>query len=50
MVWSGSEDGGDFVAQRIVVQPAVDETAEEATDEAAETADAESAIAAVTDA
>jgi hypothetical protein len=47
VVWSGSEDGGDFVAQRVVVEPAVDETADEATDEAAE---AEAEAAAVTDA
>ena len=30
MVWSASEDGGDFVAQRIVIQPAADETASDA--------------------
>jgi hypothetical protein len=28
VVWSGSDDGGDFVADRVVVQPDVDEAAD----------------------
>jgi hypothetical protein len=32
MVWSDSEDGDAFVAQRIVVEPDIDEAADEATD------------------
>jgi hypothetical protein len=57
VVWSDSEDGGDFVATRVVVQPTVDETDDTAGDsevdaDASET-DAtvgEDAAAAVTDA
>lgn len=41
VVWSSSEDGGDFVASRVVVKPAdeVDETTAEATDDSAEATD-----------
>jgi hypothetical protein len=38
LVWSGSEDGGEFVAERILVQPAAD--AEDATEEAGTEGDA----------
>jgi hypothetical protein len=53
IVWSGSEDGGDFVADRIVVRPDVEETAgvDAEADAAAEPVDADAAaIAPVTDA
>jgi hypothetical protein len=47
VVWSGSEDGGEFVADRVVVQPAADEAAEAD----AEAVDAEAeAVAPATDA
>ena len=36
MVWSESEDGADFVAQRIVIQPAADETTSDAAETPAE--------------
>lgn len=48
-VWSDSEDGADFLAQRIVIRPAVDEEAADATE--AEATEAEPADeAAATDA
>lgn len=52
VIWSDAEDGGDFVASRIVVHPAMDEATEDATEEAAdvETATDESAALPLLDA
>jgi hypothetical protein len=54
MVWSMSEDGGDFIAQRIVIQPVDDEAdaaaAETGSAAEADAAEAETGSSATTDA
>jgi hypothetical protein len=54
MVWSTSEDGGDFLASRVVIQPADDEIVDDGSDDSADPAaaveEAEAGAAASTDA